>query len=465
MSNTPAKRKLAAVTSDWQADKSQVKNPRKRGNPTLECQKAKALNDHCRYWTHEQMHVRVLEGKTFTEHLEKQLADKSRGEASTGALFWSTMEAAFGDPDGDEHPALDFSRLDTDIESLSVYEEFAIMLPPDYNRQAIGTWSKCCTTLSEGEAMILVSALKRLKPSSPPDHYQVGMSILRALHRHGVGGRFPGLICAVHKRIDSFLQELCEGIYIENFLLPSGHPRKLVCEGIETLRLYSETGVDPKLFVEENADCIYLILNKASCDELLSLDSACPLSTKRTLVCEITSSSVTARKLFSSSLRGLARQEVDELVTAAAQKLLLKRVTRASLAEALTECKTKLGNVAGIDLVARREVQLPYRGVSLTFEVKNPERHAELALNCAVRASAVSAGLVTTLAGEGSVCSDHDAVAVAIDEDLLAPAKRCRNQLARVVAEMRRTEKKSNGGDDLKVWVRVTLNQARCNCV
>eukprot|EP00971_Amphidinium_carterae_P108363 2145566-Amphidinium_carterae.1 len=63
MEKTPsAKRPVSSVTADWMADASQVKVPRRRGNPTLENQKQKALQDHCRYWSKEQLHVRVLEG-------------------------------------------------------------------------------------------------------------------------------------------------------------------------------------------------------------------------------------------------------------------------------------------------------------------------------------------------------------------------------------------------------------------
>eukprot|EP00971_Amphidinium_carterae_P092943 1840124-Amphidinium_carterae.1 len=44
------------------------------------------------------------------------------------------------------------------------------MLPPEYNvnRQAIASFAKCAKKLSEGEAMLLVSAFKRLKASDSP---------------------------------------------------------------------------------------------------------------------------------------------------------------------------------------------------------------------------------------------------------------------------------------------------------
>eukprot|EP00971_Amphidinium_carterae_P202554 4019024-Amphidinium_carterae.1 len=71
------------------------------------------------------------------------------------------MEAFFGDPDGEDHPALNFERITEDVESLEAFTHFSKMLPPEYNRQAIASFAKCAKTLSEGEAMLLVSAFKR----------------------------------------------------------------------------------------------------------------------------------------------------------------------------------------------------------------------------------------------------------------------------------------------------------------
>ena len=78
------------------------------------------------------------------EHLKAQLEMKKAKTGKTGALFWSKMVAAFGDPDPDSE-ALDLSAIDDeDVEALPIFECFTQLFSPHWNREATFSMVQDC---------------------------------------------------------------------------------------------------------------------------------------------------------------------------------------------------------------------------------------------------------------------------------------------------------------------------------
>ena len=93
-------------------------------------------------------------------HLRSQLGKKKKqGIDKTGALWWSKMEAYFGDPDP-ANEALDLENAEEDVEQLEVYAHFSSLMPPAYNREPLTCWARTTKKCSRTECIICAHALK-----------------------------------------------------------------------------------------------------------------------------------------------------------------------------------------------------------------------------------------------------------------------------------------------------------------
>eukprot|EP00971_Amphidinium_carterae_P348648 6490608-Amphidinium_carterae.2 len=136
-----------------------------------------------------------------------------------------------------------------------------------------------------------------------------------------------------------------------------------------------------------------------------ALRRACPRSL-RPLLIEVWSYSELGQALFSSSISGIAseqmRKKIDEKVSQMSANK--GKITEASLLKLMGELRKELTCISGIQtLVGKREVTEQSRGLSIVLSVKSVESEATTRVRVALRATTASLGHLLCLPGEAAM--------------------------------------------------------------
>ena len=213
------------------------------------------------------------------------------------------------------------------------------------------------------------------------------------------------------------------------------------------MKYYDGSGVDPVLFLIENQDVCYLVLDEKLVRPVLALQDSSKLATQSQAIRQLARSSHSGRQLFSSALKTLAQLAIDDEINKGMKELAEAEITEALLVKKLAEVNEKLEKVQGIEMVQRRDVVIMYRGVKLQFQGKSPCRTAELAFRAMVRGAGCQLKLLESLPGEEFIAASMDGIVV--HPDMLVKAKRVRAYF-RSVLQSSAADAKGATGDEVK---------------
>ena len=214
------------------------------------------------------------------------------------------------------------------------------------------------------------------------------------------------------------------------------------------MKFYDGSGADPVVFLEENKDFAFLVIDEELAKPLLRLDGSAKLSSHASAIRKLAKSTSTGKLLFSSALKSLAMEDVSTVIDKAVEELQDGEINEARLASCLANVKSKLEDVEGIDLIPRRDLEIEYRGVQLTYQAKTPLRGAELTLRSLVRGAAASQGVLCELPGEQFVTKKSESVK--IHPDLVCKAVRARAFFLTALCGRAKDTSKDAIGDELK---------------
>ena len=214
------------------------------------------------------------------------------------------------------------------------------------------------------------------------------------------------------------------------------------------MKYYDGSGVDPVLFLNENQDVCFLVLDETLVRPVMALQDSSKLSSQADAIRQLARSSHSGRHLFSSALKTLAQHAIDEAINTGMKELAEAVITEAKMMEKLAELNDKLAKIEGIESVQRRDVVVMYRGVRLRFQGKSPLRTAELALRCMVRGAGCQANLLESLPGEEFIAAKVDGIQV--HQDMLVKAKRVRAYFRSVLQSVASDPSTGANGDEVK---------------
>eukprot|EP00971_Amphidinium_carterae_P346919 6488676-Amphidinium_carterae.3 len=205
---------------------------------------------------------------------------------------------------------------------------------------------------------------------------------------------------------------------------------------------FNGSNTDPAEFLQEFHDVRVLALPEPEIARIVAVDANTKLTTVSGDMNVAYTYSGIGRALFSSGMKGLAKERLASCIDESLKDLAGKAVvSEETLLETIRKGSEQVIAIAGIEtLSGKRVVEMTYRGIPFKYTVGDPCEQLRVALRSAVRASATESGVLQpSLPGETALAQapEHK---LKVEPSVVSKAKRARAKLVQTIAVQ--------GGDD-----------------
>eukprot|EP00971_Amphidinium_carterae_P047409 934160-Amphidinium_carterae.7 len=216
----------------------------------------------------------------------------------------------------------------------------------------------------------------------------------------------------------------------------------------ETLKYYRQSGCDPSEFIAENEVMTRLVFPSHLLDPILALSTTAELKTVSKEVHALYAGKRSGALLFSSAVKSIVLTEIDAIVAKGITLLTSKDIDETTYHAALAQTTKELDELAGKELVGKRDIVITYCGIELSTTVKSACFQAELSFLSVVRGNAARAEVLVGLPGESVVTTDSGS-AVTVQKEMMVKANRARNTFLKAVKTLKKGDKPT-GGNEIK---------------
>eukprot|EP00971_Amphidinium_carterae_P347731 6489879-Amphidinium_carterae.2 len=328
-------------------------------------------------------------GLTLRERLTKDKQAAKDGEKiEFSHAYYSRLDAQYSTSD-DVKKLLQLKPGENISDGLK--EAFKSMQSKPANRSLMRTWFETADgDIDRASLKVGLLALNGMKASASTDQLHTGLAVMRACARAQEKDKYEDLLQMMGGKFDEFL--------------------------LQAWLLHAHTQVTNLQFIKVYTPVVFLSLPRAEAELIDQMAPDATLMSHKTAFKTLAASSKLGERLFSSAVRRIVTQEVQETVDSAISRVMDKAgpLTEVELRRHQRSITETVESIEGIKMIdARRTVRIEYRGIPIDLPVKSLADEVNLRVMTRVRAALAASEALLALPGERALLGDAKGASVA----------------------------------------------------